>query len=179
METYGRATHTQTAVTHPYRSETVLPFEAPVLLMGPEGGARSLPYMEGQGSVGVDDGRVFVRGRVYKLTAWWLKVGAPLLILLTGYLAIAIRHGGVWLGLGLVLALVGADVYQRHAGRSYSLRIPKKCGYHIDTFEDATHVEIQLDRFVVGGGSRPPVVRFRMETGDAKRLELPDVLGRG
>jgi hypothetical protein len=135
--------------------------------------------MEGRGTVAVEDGRLVVRGRVYKLTAWWFKVGAPIMLLLMGYVSIAIRHGGVWIGMSLPLALVAAEVYQRHKGRAYTLRIPKKCGYRIDTVDDATHVVIQLDTFVVGGGSRPPSLRFRLETRDAKRLALVDVLGRG
>jgi hypothetical protein len=163
----------------PYRTTDGPDHEAKVTFVEPtESNKRSLPSLRGKGVVSIDDGKVVLRGKVYRLTAWWLRVGAPLLLFLTVPLFFALKDFGLWLGLSSVIGLVVADFVQRRRGRAYSLRVPAKCEVTHFRNAETTHVRLVLDRFVVNGGSRPPIVEFDIQTRTATRLGLTDVLSR-
>jgi hypothetical protein len=158
----------------PYRVSAPASQEAVVIFAEPVGN-RGLPSLRGEGRIVVEKGVLVLRGHVYHLTAWWLWVGAPLLLLGSAGLHIAMPKVGIWIGLSLVVGLVVADFVQRRRGRSYSLRVPK-CGARIVQGADVVHVRLELDRHVVGGGSRPPVVEFKLEAREADRLALVELL---
>ena len=133
---------------------------------------RGFPRMEGPGLMRVEDGRIVLEGKVYRLTAWWLKVFAPLLLLATAGLFLVLRDAGLWIGLGSVLALVAADVAQQHLGRAYRLAIPRGCGFQLDVVGERAALTIQLDQYVVGGGARPPIVQLDFEARHARAIRL-------
>jgi hypothetical protein len=53
------------------------------------------------------------------------------------------------------------------------MRVPAGCGYRIETEGGRAWVTLQLDGFVVGEGSRPPVVAFELP---AAKVEAPKSL---
>ncbi len=135
------------------------------------------PMLKGPGRMRAEQGRLVLEGRVFGLTSLWLKLGAPLGFLAIIPLLLWFEMVGVWLGLGGIVALVGYDFYQRKTGREYRLKIPPGCGYRIETAGEQAWVTLQLDGFVVGEGSRPPVVAVELPA--AHVGELKSLLHRG
>lgn len=126
------------------------------------------PVMKGEGFVFLRQGRLVMAANVFGLTARWLIPAAVALMLSVVPGMLAFRHFPVWLPLGLIVALVGVDAWRRHAGRPYELELPARCDYRIEADGARARVIVQLDRFVVGDGRRPPVVEFTL---DASHLE--------
>lgn len=141
-------------------------FHAPALSL-----ERNLPAMSGPGRARSADGRLVLEGRVFRLTAWWLMVFAPLLFLATAGLFVALRNVGLVIGLGSVVGLVIADFVQRRTGRAYRLVVPRGCGYRSVTVAGRTTLTIQLDTFVVGGGRRPPIVEVELDPAHAAKVQ--------
>lgn len=137
---------------------------------------RGFPRLEGEGRATEEHGRLVLRGKVFRLTAWWLKVLAPIALLATGALYVALQgvdleHVGLYLGLGLTLALVVADFVQQRAGRDYALEVPRPCAYRLEIVGARCVLLLHLDEFVVGGGRRPPAVQMELEAAAAPRIE--------
>ncbi len=135
------------------------------------------PMLKGPGRVTAEQGRLVLEGRVFGLTSLWLKIGAPLGFLAIVPLLLIFEMAGVWIGLAGVMGLVGYDIWQRKTGRPYRMKIPKGCGYRIETAGERAFVMLQLDGFVVGDGARPPVVCFGLPVGQVG--ELKSLLHRG
>ncbi len=124
---------------------------------------RGFARFEGDGEAIDLDGVLVLRGKVFRLTAWWLKLGAPLLFLVTAGLFAAFRDPGLYIGLGAIGLLVAADFYQQYAGRAYELTVPSGVSRSVVPGNERWHVALQLDAFVVGDGRRPPLIEFEID----------------
>jgi hypothetical protein len=148
------------------------PLDVEVVFTVPaESRARGFPALEGPGRARGGGGRLVLQGKVFRLTAWWLKVFAPLGLLAAGTLFLAFGDVGLWLGLGGTLALAGADFWQQRAGREYELEIPRPCAATLEIAAGRCVATIQLDQFLIGGGHRPPVVRMELDAAHAVEIE--------
>lgn len=151
---------------------TVRMLDAGVTFVAPnESRERGYPALEGEGRALESNGRLVLRGKVFRLTAWWLKVGAPILLLLTGVLFLVLEDVGLWIGLASVLALVAADFAQQRLGREYEMTIPRGCAYRVTILGGRASFVVHLDTFVVGGGARPPIVEMAIDGRHAAAIE--------
>jgi hypothetical protein len=148
------------------------PLDAEVSFIAPEESVkRDFPRMEGPGRALEIDAMLVLRGRVFGLSFWWLKIAALLLLLFCGALHVAFPDGGIIVGLGALLALVAADFWQQRVGRDYELRILRGCRYRLTQVGERASVWIQLDEWVVGGGKRPPLVELTVAPEHLPRIE--------
>lgn len=127
--------------------------------------------MEGPGTLRLMGPTFELEGRVLNLSSPWLvpaMIASFVLLILPAYFLLG--EPGLFLLLGLEVALLAVDFRRKTTGWRYPIRPPFGTRCQLSLGSPVCEVTLLLDEVVINGGSRPPTIQFQFD-----RKHLPTI----